>query len=199
MPELRRRVLYLYLSKEGSATSPIAVTIFFGANDAALLEGTGKKQHVPLEEYRDNLRKMVQHIKNWSPNTLVVLITPPPIDLQGRREYARSLCGDKASELPDRTNEVTGIYAEQCVSLAREFGLPLINLWSKMQETVGWQKKFLSDGLHLTPEGNAIVLQERHKIFDEAGFSDLPFDFPPHLEIDGENPEKAFVQQCAVV
>ncbi|PIN23534.1 Isoamyl acetate-hydrolyzing esterase [Handroanthus impetiginosus] len=177
----------------GSATPPIAVTIFFGANDAALLEGTGKKQHVPLEEYSDNLTKMVQHIKNWSSSTLIVLITPPPIDLQGRREYARSLYGDKASELPDRTNEVTGTYAEQCVSLAKELGLPSINLWSKMQETEG------CDGLHLTPEGNAIVFQEVHKIFDEAGFSDLPFDFPPHSEIDGENPEKAFLQQCAAV
>lgn len=48
---------------QGSATPPMAVTIFFGANDAALLGGTGEKQHVPIEEYKENLRKMVQHIK----------------------------------------------------------------------------------------------------------------------------------------
>ncbi|KAK6123478.1 hypothetical protein DH2020_042784 [Rehmannia glutinosa] len=182
-----------------SATPPVAVTIFFGANDAALLGGTGKKQHVPVNEYKENLRRIVQHIKNLSRNTLVVLITPPPIDQQGRREFARSQYGDKASESPDRTNEVTGAYAEECVNLAKELGLPSINLWSKMQETEGWQKKFLSDGLHLTPEGNAVVSQEVVKIFDEAGFSDLPYDFPQHSEIDGENPEKAFLQQCAAV
>lgn len=51
--------------------------------------------------------------------------------------------GDKASKVADRTNEVTGTYAEQCVALATELGLPTINLWSKMQETDGWQKKFL--------------------------------------------------------
>ncbi|KAH6798055.1 SGNH hydrolase-type esterase superfamily protein [Perilla frutescens var. hirtella] len=71
-----------------------------------------------------------------------------------------SLYGDKASKLPDRTIEVAGIYAEQCVALAKELGLPSINLWSKMQETNGWQKKFLSDGLHLTPEGNAGTSQD---------------------------------------
>lgn len=55
----------------------------------------------------------------------------------------RSMYGDKAMKLPERTNEVTGEYAKQCVELARELGLPSINLWSKMQETEGWQKKFL--------------------------------------------------------
>lgn len=46
-------------------------------------------------------------------------------------------------ELPERTNEVTGLYAKQCVELAKEMGLCSIDLWSKMQETEGWQKKFL--------------------------------------------------------
>ncbi|XP_057804549.1 GDSL esterase/lipase At5g62930 [Salvia miltiorrhiza] len=181
------------------APSPAAVTIFFGANDAALLEGTGKRQHVPLEEYKENLRKMVQHIKNHSPKTLVVLITPPPIDLEGRQEYARSMYGDKASKVADRTNEVAGTYADQCVALAKELCLPSINLWSKMQETNGWQRRFLSDGLHLTPEGNAVVFGELVKILDEAGFSALPYDFPLHSEIDEENPASSFSQDRATV
>ncbi|XP_051135904.1 GDSL esterase/lipase At5g62930 [Andrographis paniculata] len=177
---------------------PIAATIFFGANDAALLDGTGKKQHVPVEEYKNNLRKMVEHIKSLSSKTIVVLITPPPIDIGGRREYARSRYGDKASNSPDRTNEITGIYAEECVALAEELGLPSVNLWSKMQEIDGWQK-FLSDGLHLTSEGNAFVSKEVIKILDGAGFSDLPYDFPMHSDIDEEDPGKAFAQQISAV
>lgn len=55
----------------------------------------------------------------------------------------RSLYGDKARELPERTNEVTGRYAKQCLELAKEMGLHAIDLWSKLQETEGWQKKFL--------------------------------------------------------
>lgn len=61
---------------------------------------------------------------------------------------SRSLYGEKAMELPERTNEMAGVYARQCVELARELGLPSINLWSKMQETEGWQKKFLRLVMH---------------------------------------------------
>ena len=55
----------------------------------------------------------------------------------------RSLYGDDARKLPERTNEVTGTYAKQCIELAKEMNLRSIDLWSKMQETEGWQKKFL--------------------------------------------------------
>lgn len=48
--------------------------------------------------------------------------------------------GENASELPERTNEMTGVYAHQCVELANEMGVSCVNIWSKMQETAGWQK-----------------------------------------------------------
>ncbi|GAV58378.1 Lipase_GDSL domain-containing protein [Cephalotus follicularis] len=177
---------------------PVAVTIFFGANDAALQGRTSERQHVPVEEYKENLKKMVQHLKGCSTTMLVVLITPPPVDEEGRREYARSLYGEKAMKLPERTNEVTGTYARHCVELAKELGLRSIDLWSKMQETEGWQQKFLSDGLHLTAEGNAVVHREVVKVFSEAWLyaAEMPNDFPHHSEIDGNDPEKAFQQRC---
>lgn len=187
-----------YIFPLGSKQPPDAATIFFGANDAALLGRTSERQHVPVEEYKENLRRIARHLKECSPTMLVVLITPPPIDEEGRFTYARSLYGEKAMKLPERTNEMAGVYAKQCIEVAEELGLPSINLWSKMQETEGWQKKFLSDGLHLTPEGNAIVHQEVVRVFREEWLSaeEMPFDFPHHSQIDGNNPEKAFQQQC---
>ncbi|KAE8124242.1 hypothetical protein FH972_019144 [Carpinus fangiana] len=181
-----------------STRPPVAATIFFGANDAALLGRTLERLHVPVEEYKENLRKIVHHLKECSPAMLVVLITPPPIDEAGRKEYARSVYGEKAMELPERTNAEAELYAKQCIALAKEMGLCSIDLWSKMQETDGWQKKFLSDGLHLTPEGNAMVYQEVIRVFYEAWLSagEMPYDFPHHSEIDGKNPEKAFQRQC---
>ncbi|KAL1810330.1 hypothetical protein DCAR_0730020 [Daucus carota subsp. sativus] len=181
-----------------ATTPPLAVTIFFGANDAALSGRTSERQHVPIEEYKENLRKIVHHIKECSNKVLVVLITPPPIDEDGRFKYARSLYGEKAMKLPERTNETTGFYAKQCIELAEELGLPSINLWSKMQETDGWQKKFLNDGLHLTPEGNAVVHQEVTRVFSESGLSpsEMQLDFPHHSNIDPEAPEKAFEIRC---
>ncbi|PKA67281.1 GDSL esterase/lipase [Apostasia shenzhenica] len=179
---------------QGNAGAPSVVTIFFGANDAAILGRTSERQHVPVEEYKENLRKIVHHLKKCSPTMLVILITPPPVDEDGRNEYARSLYGEKARELPERTNEMAGIYAKHCVELAKELNLSFVDLWSHMQETADWQKKFLRDGLHLTPEGNAFVYKEVISILHSSGLTPdtMPFDFPHHLEIDGKDPAKAF-------
>lgn len=174
--------------------APAVTAIFFGANDAVILGRTSEKQHVPVEEYKQNLRKIVHHLKECSPTMLVILITPPPVDEDGRNEYARLLYGDKARELPERTNEMTGIYANYCIELALELSLPYVDLWSHMQESVGWQKKFLRDGLHLTPEGNDVVHKEVVRVLSKASLKpeDLPYDFPHHSEIDGKHPDKAF-------
>ncbi|KAL8140027.1 hypothetical protein V2J09_006048 [Rumex salicifolius] len=182
-----------------SEKPPVSVTIFFGANDAALLGRTSSRQHVPIEEYKENLRKIIRHLKERSPKLIVVLITPPPIDEDGRMNYARSVYGDKAMTKPERTNEVTGIYARACIELATELNLPSIDLWSKMQETINWQKKFLSDGLHLTPEGNTVVYEAVVRVFRQAGLSseDMPYDLPHHSHIDQNNPERAFQIQCS--
>lgn len=179
-----------------SPKPPLATTIFFGANDAALLGRTSERQHVPIEDYKENLRKFVLHLKDCSPTMQIVLITPPPVYEEGRLVYAKSLYGENATKLPERTNEATGQYAKACIEIAKEMGVWYINLWSKMQETVGWQKKFLSDGLHLTPEGNTVVYQEVIKVFNEAGLSadKMPLDFPHHSKIDDKNPESAFQQ-----
>ncbi|OAY47788.1 GDSL esterase/lipase At5g62930 [Manihot esculenta] len=181
-----------------SSKPPVAVTIFFGANDAALKGRTSERQHVPVEEYKENLRKIVQHLKECSPTMLIVLITPPPVDEEGRKQYAKSLYGEKAMELPERTNEMAGVYARQCVELAKDLEIRYVDLWSTMQKAEGWQKIFLSDGLHLTPEGNAVVHQEVTRVFSEAWLSaaEMPYDFPHHSEIHGNDPEKAFQQLC---
>ncbi|KAJ0962496.1 hypothetical protein J5N97_027618 [Dioscorea zingiberensis] len=191
-----RWVLFLLnrLFPPNCRTPPDAATIFFGANDAAILGRTSERQHVPVDEYKANLHKIVKQMKNCSPTMLVVVITPPPVDEHGRKEYARSLYGEKAMELPERTNEITGIYAKQCIELAREVHLPYVDLWSLMQETEGWQKKFLSDGLHLTEAGNSVVHQEVVRVFREGGLGadDMQHDFPLHIDIDSHMPEKAF-------
>ncbi|KAL7615944.1 hypothetical protein Lser_V15G01033 [Lactuca serriola] len=183
---------------QDSTTPPIATTVFFGANDAALSGRTSERQHVPLEEYKENLRKIVHHLKECSPTMLIVLITPPPVDEEGRLEYAKSLYGEKAMKIPERTNEVTRTYANGCVEVAKELGVASVNIWSKMQETQGWQKKFLSDGLHLTGDGNRVVYEEVIKVLNGAWLSasEMPLDFPHHSQIDPHNPEKAFQQRC---
>ncbi|XP_057834896.2 GDSL esterase/lipase At5g62930 isoform X2 [Cryptomeria japonica] len=178
---------------EGSK-QPSVVTVFFGANDAALLGRSSERQHVPLTEYKSNLHQIITHLKNCSHSMLVVLITPPPIDENGRMQYARATCGKNVVELPERTNEFAGTYAKSCLEVASESGVPAIDLWSRMQETPGWQETYLSDGLHLTPNGNAFVFEEVLKVLNARGWnvSEIPDDFPDYSIIDTSDPQKAF-------
>ncbi|KAL4198771.1 hypothetical protein AMTRI_Chr03g141750 [Amborella trichopoda] len=191
--------LALFLLDETFPTNctkpPVAVTVFFGANDAALLGRNNEQQHVPIAQYKENLLKIVYHIKESIPAVLVVLITPPPVDEVGRIEYARSLYGENAKP-PERTNEMAGMYAKTCMEVAAELNVPSINLWSKMQETPDWQK-YLCDGLHLTEEGNAVVHREVVKVLASGGLHapGMPYDFPHHSQIDFEKPEEAFKKQ----
>lgn len=55
----------------------------------------------------------------------------------------RVMYGNKASELPERTNEVTGLYAEACQAVAKENDLPVIDLWSSMQRRADWAELYL--------------------------------------------------------
>ncbi|KAM7334816.1 hypothetical protein ACRRTK_005293 [Alexandromys fortis] len=72
-------ILPRLIREENSVETPVAVTVFFGANDASL-KGENPKQHVPLDEYRANLRDMVQYLASAGiPQERVILITPPPL------------------------------------------------------------------------------------------------------------------------
>ncbi|XP_059973092.1 isoamyl acetate-hydrolyzing esterase 1 homolog isoform X2 [Mesoplodon densirostris] len=72
-------ILPRLIRKGNSLDSPVAVTIFFGANDSAL-KGENPKQHVPLEEYAANLTAMVRYLQSVDvPESRLIFITPPPL------------------------------------------------------------------------------------------------------------------------
>ncbi|RWV79639.1 hypothetical protein GW17_00059197, partial [Ensete ventricosum] len=77
--------------------------------------------------------------EKWD-STIMILITPPPIDEHGR---IQNPYGDNSSGLPERTNEVAGAYAKACVAVAEESGLPVIDIWTRMHKFPGWEKLFL--------------------------------------------------------
>ncbi|CAL9110749.1 unnamed protein product [Musa textilis] len=119
---------------------PAAVAVFFGANDASLLDRSSGFQHVPLSEYGANLRAICSLLKEKWDSTIVILITPPPIDEDGR---IQNPYGDNLSGLPERTNKEAGAYAKACVAVAEASGLPVIDIWTRMQKFPGWEKSFL--------------------------------------------------------
>jgi hypothetical protein len=90
-------------------------------------------------------------------------------------------------EAPERTNEVTGQYADAVVALGAELGLPVVNLWQNFQKIDNWGEELLNDGLHLTPKGNTLVgelvLESISTNFSALQPEKVPFDLPEWSEM----------------
>ncbi|KAL3791792.1 hypothetical protein HJC23_002423 [Cyclotella cryptica] len=186
------------------------VTIFFGANDASD-PVHNVRQHVPLEDYKNNIRQIVSLVKShFGVGVHIVLITPPPVCHEGRLRFQKERYGDKATGILERTLELSGEYSKALADIARELNLPLLDLWHMMQVVPSWSA-LLSDGLHLSSMGNRFVgealldIIERQlpelsvKLCPESGNVNsaskcLSIDraAPWHDEIDHSQPEKAF-------
>mmetsp|Transcript_9975 Transcript_9975/g.25806 ORF Transcript_9975/g.25806 Transcript_9975/m.25806 type:complete len:295 (-) Transcript_9975:106-990(-) len=146
--------------RDGPGDHTALVTIFFGANDASLPQHN-LRQHVPKHEYVDNLRRIVGHLRRHCPAAALLLITPPPVCHEQRLAFQRQRYPTAATGILERTHENAGAYARAVVELAEELHLPCVDLWQGMQSAApgeGWHA-YLSDGLHLSAEGNAKVAE----------------------------------------
>ena len=205
---------YLQLPEDNEQNVVLAI-IFFGANDAALVE-QDKHHHVPLDDYQANLKALVARARRLTNN--VLLLAPPPVHHQQRLDYQKQRFGPKATGILERTLEHTGLYAKACCHVAQELQVPCIDLYHDMLQAA--TKKdgeddhgvFLNDGLHFSAEGHrfvgARVLDAIHTHFaDLAVHADattgqwcnrsskcqaLSSQGPYHDEIDASNVAAAF-------
>ncbi|KAF1775153.1 SGNH hydrolase-type esterase domain [Phytophthora cactorum] len=122
------------------------VTVFLGANDA-IVGGPDLVVHVPLEEYRANLQKMLHMIQPLlAPGGKVLLITPP--------------CIIDSERHGDRTNAAAGKYARACVELAAEENVHVLDLHTYFNTTfpdVKERQTYFVDGLHFSAKGHKEV------------------------------------------
>ena len=51
------------LVSDGTDPAPVVATFLMGSNDAALPDGKGAAQHVPVARYRENLRGIVKGMR----------------------------------------------------------------------------------------------------------------------------------------
>jgi lysophospholipase L1-like esterase len=131
------------------------LTIWFGANDACI---PPSPQHVPLDRFKENLRKMIQMVKSpqsdyYSPWTKVILLTPPPVNTHTR-------AADLASRNPplalDRLFETTKAYAEAVQEVGIEQGVTVVDVWESLWNATADEaslNQYLPDGLHLNGAG----------------------------------------------
>ena len=178
------------------------VTVFFGANDAALPDRTSAKQHVSLEVYTNNLRSMVTYLKREARVRHVILITPPPVSESHRIIHAKKTYGIDLLLGSERTVEVTGRYAEACKRLAAEMDVPCVDLFSKFGAIDGYGDTLLNDGLHLTPKGNAMVAEAVIEVLKELKLDpdEMPVDVPlwdAMLPEGGEGLSEAMLEDAA--
>ncbi|GMH37537.1 hypothetical protein BSKO_05410 [Bryopsis sp. KO-2023] len=173
---------------ETQAPPPDLVTVFFGANDAALADGPDARQHVPLDEYKSNLEAIVRHVEKMK-SKHAVLITPPPVDGAAWANHHGSTQGGNP-EGPDRCSEETEKYASACISVGEKMGYPVLDLFSLLGGKADWEKH-LCDGLHFNQKGHQFVFEMllallREK-FEDLRSENMPLDFPLHSDIDHLN------------
>ena len=137
------------------------VTIFFGANDAAIKEHAADV-HIPLSEYKTNLENLVDKAKESYPSAKILIIAPPPVHPGQRLEYQKIRYKEKATGILERTSEVTGKYAEICRKIAETKKIPCMDLFTAMrtaeenkdEDDIG---RFFYDGLHFSKTGHKFV------------------------------------------
>ena len=198
----------LFPARHVGGTTPDLVTIFFGANDANLpgplrnQPASASRQHVPVDEYVENLRKIIMAIRATGKGSKdgmprVLLITPPPCDGDGWHAHCiKTYAPDYKPDCePNRNFETTAAYAAACVQLGAETGTPVLDLHTAMSSRADW-KSLLSDGLHPNAEGGKVIgtavlgaIASHFPELKPASFFDpdpakLPLDFPDHKSID---------------
>ncbi|XP_026165557.1 isoamyl acetate-hydrolyzing esterase 1 homolog [Mastacembelus armatus] len=180
-------VLPRLIHSQNSADNIAAVTVFFGANDCAL-EDKNPQQHVPLEEYLENLKEISSLLASAGVSAdKVIFITPPPVHEPAWEKE----CILKGYPL-NRHNSVAGQYAQACVQTAAQCGSDVLDLWTLMQKGGQDYTDYLSDGLHLSEKGNQFVAQHLWGLL-ESRVVDLPFILPYWGDVDAKNPENSLL------
>lgn len=100
----------------------------------------------------------------YSPETRIILISPPPVNTYQRRADLES------REVPrslDRAFETTKKYAEAVREVAMQKHVACTDVWSALWQAAGKNEqslsKFLEDGLHLNHEGYRVWMRLLHE------------------------------------
>lgn len=166
-------------------------TIFLGANDCALQECLSG-QHVPINEYKQNLEDMIEHLEaNGLSKDKVVLITPP-IYFHDVFVACRSAQGLPP---PLRDDAQPIIYAAACIATASKLGVGVVDANSAFAKDSRQQELFC-DGLHFSPAGAellySLVLPEiEARVKKYRNEKELTMNYPYWADINRDNPSES--------
>jgi len=171
----------IYDPSESSLIS--AFLIWFGANDAVL---PGFKQNVEVREYEENLKTVVNFVKNSGVDShKILLITPPCYD------HARWVSRKESLGVPEsqvgRTPDRVQVYVEACRKLARNEKLTLVDTFKAMTDYGNW-KDLMLDGLHFNTKGASFIADLFATELDDK-LSKHPCIFPDNDEANHADPK----------
>lgn len=126
--------------------------VFFGANDACLPE-SDTCQHVPIKEFKDNLKGIVRHSSVKAHNPRLIIVNPGPVD-----EYqSEQTDAAKGITRVRRTAEHTRKYAEACLELGNDLDVAVLDLWSSFMAKAGWQSGEPLAGSKAAPKNDVLA------------------------------------------
>ena len=130
------------------------VTLMMGSNDASFSD-TNPEQAVSLEEFGENLLKIISMLLNHGiKKESIILIAPPPILPEKWTKYRNSCPGPEYKNCKD--NELTKKYAAEAGKVASRLSLSFLDLFSAMMKECNLDHA-LFDGLHLGRDGHAVL------------------------------------------
>ncbi|KAK1931130.1 GDSL esterase/lipase [Phytophthora citrophthora] len=173
-------------------SSPSLITVWLGTNDATLTNGSNANMHVPINEYKENLVKIVVGFQNVASKAKVLLITPPHIGDAARIKYAAERTDAKRG-LVDRSNAAAGKYSRACVEVANSLNVPVLDLYAHFNAmSVETRDGMLADGIHFNAAGNKVVDEQLQKKlsteFPELIDSLNNWQFPAVSKFQAEDP-----------
>ncbi|XP_077491282.1 isoamyl acetate-hydrolyzing esterase 1 homolog isoform X1 [Amblyomma americanum] len=175
-----RHTLPLVLGPEDAAYTA-SVVVMLGTSDSAEPRDP-EGSHVPLEEYAENLQRMLDYLMACGiPEDKVILVTPPPIDEQLWLANAKRQGKDTHRTLVSVT-----MYAKECASVGSRRGVKVVDAHSEFLKDAHWSR-LLSDGINLSPAGShkltTLLLPAIKEVVGEA-----PRLFPDFANLDPEKP-----------
>ncbi|KAI1308243.1 Isoamyl acetate-hydrolyzing esterase 1 -like protein [Halotydeus destructor] len=179
--------------------------ILLGTNDSSHLE-CPSKLHVPIDEYKDNLKAIVQFLVDRGlSKDKVIFMNPPPTDVkkafEGMAEMLAGLPEEaqktiEAMGTPVRTDERTAEYSQACLEAGEEIAVDTVNLHEVLtRDSRG--SDLLVDGIHFSADGSKLVFEHlwplvEPRVLKHAGMEKLTQNFPDFLTLSRSDPESIF-------
>lgn len=140
---------------------PVRIHIFMftcvifsvGANDCAH-EDCPSGQHVPIEEYTENLKHIVSHLQGVGISKDRMVLVNPPV-------YYHDVFSSSAEHRIElkRSSESAEKYATACLMTAKELSVTCVDVHSAFKSDKRG-KELLCDGLHLSSAGSQLFFDQ---------------------------------------